>query len=463
MNKRIVIKWSIAVVVIVSLAIWIATRWNVWFGNPAEPQYSVLMSPARILMTLGKESHHRTIVWQHDTILQHAIVEYADISPSHNDLLYFSTAQSILFESRAGKTAFYRADLTELKEGCDYKYRICTKTDTTQWFEFSLPKTEEQFSFLFFGDVQDEENGTFDSLFSQAMHRNKERAFVLFGGDLIERPMDKYWAEVFRSFDTLSATCPILSVPGNHEYLKGVTRRLEGRFPLVFPYFFNTTPEFENYSISENALYTFSKGNARFFFLDSNRDFWSYFAQRSWLKNELEKSREQWKIVVLHHPICSTKGFFNGLMVRMFFKDVLEDFNVDVVLQGHEHVYARSSSLKDGKLEEPLYLVTYSSQKDYPMKFYGNVAKWGTADRYYQSFDINKDSLVMKTFTSNHELYDKVVLTKDESGQLLLQDYGLDIPQRIEVSDWFRANKRAKRIKEFEKSIEQWKRESEIK
>lgn len=455
MNKSVVIKRCVLLSVMLALTIWIISRWDVWFGNPPEPPYSVLSTPSRILMTNGELPHHRTVTWQHDSILRSAFLEYGCVSPSHDDVLYVSQAKATVFESRAGKSTFYRANMTELKEGCDYKYRICSGVDTTQWFDFSMPKSDSLFSFLFFGDVQDDLNGSFDTLFYQAMQRNKDRAFVLFGGDLIERPMDKFWAEVFRSFDTLSATCPILSVPGNHEYLKGVTRQLEGRFPLVFSYYIQDTLLLNQLGVKKNSLYTFSMGEAQFFFLDSNRDFYNYFAQRSWLKNELKKSDKKWKIVAMHHPVHSTKGFFNGLMVRLFFEDVLEDYDVDVVLQGHEHVYARSSS-RTSELKEPLYLVTYSSQKDYPMKFYGDVAKWGTADRYYQRFVINFDSLVMNTFTSTHELYDKIVITKDKSGKRLLKDLGKDIPQRIEVSDWFRANKREKRIKEFEESIKKW-------
>lgn len=461
MSRIVVIKRGVVLLVLFALTIWVVSRWDVWFGNPPEPSYSVMQSPSRILMTNGELPNHRTITWQHDSIIQSACVEYADVSPSLYDILHVAKANAVTFESRSGKSTFYRANMTELKEGGDYKYRICSGIDTTQWFEFSMPKSDSLFSFLFFGDVQDELNGSFDSLFHQAMLKNRDRAFVLFAGDLIERPMDKYWAEVFRSFDTLSATCPILSVPGNHEYLKGVTRRLEGRFPLVFPYFFQDTLRMKEFGVLDNSLYTFSRGDAQFFFLDSNRDFWNYFAQRTWLKNELRKSDKKWKVVVLHHPVHSVKGFFNGLMVRLFFEDVLEDYNVDVVLQGHEHVYARSSSTTTNELKEPLYLVTYSSQKDYPMKFYGDVAKWGTADRYYQKFEVSFDSIVMNTYTSSHELYDKVVLIKDDSGKLVMKDLGRDIPQRIEVSDWFRANKREKRVKEFEESIEKWKKSQE--
>lgn len=462
MSKKRVVKWSLLACLLIVLAVWVASRWNVWFGNHPEPAYSVSPEPTRILMTIGELPHHRTITWQHDSILQSACVEYADVTLSHHDVLYRTQAKSTLFESRAGKSTFYRATLTDLEEGREYKYRICSGLDTTSWYRFSMPKSDSLFSFLFFGDVQDELNGEFDTLFSEVMERNPNRSFVLFGGDLIERPMDKYWGEVFRSFDTLSATCPIVSVPGNHEYLKGVTRRLEGRFPLVFSYFCQDTLLLDEFGVENNSLYTFSRGDAQFFLLDSNRDFWNYFAQRTWLKEELKKSDKKWKIVVLHHPIHSTKGFFNGIMVRLFFEDVLVEYKVDMVLQGHEHVYARSITRKEGKLSSPVYLVTYSSQKDYPMKFYGEVDKWGTADRYYQVFDVSSDTLIMNTYNSNHNLYDKVILTKGNSGNVSVIDKGQSIPQRIEVSDWFRKNKREKRIKEFEQSISDWKQKNKI-
>jgi predicted phosphohydrolase len=442
--------------VIIALALWIASRWDVWFGNHPEPPYSALHEPSRVLMTYSEDGQSVQLSWQHDTIPHQSVVEYADVSSSHNDLLYRSEVRYTVFNSRSGQTVFYRTEMKNVKDGNDYKYRICTAKDTTQWYYFSLPNTDNHFSFIFFGDVQDEVSGGFDTLFSQVMNRNTNRAFVLFGGDLIERPMDKYWGEVFRSFDTLSATCPILAIPGNHEYLKGLTRRLEARFPLVFPYFGDSLP-IKEYGVAQNSVYTFAKGDARFFFLDSNRDFGNYFSQRRWLKEELEKSRERWKFVALHHPIHSTKGFFNGVMVRLFFEDVIEEHHVDVVLQGHEHVYARSLLLENGKLTTPLYLVSYSSQKDYPMKFYGDVNKWGTADRYYQKFEVSSDSLVLNTYRSNHELYDKVVLKKSCFGDVEVEDQGKNIPQLIEVSEWFRTNKREKRIKEFEKSIQEWK------
>jgi hypothetical protein len=49
------------------------------------------------------------------------------------------------------------------------------------------------------------------------------------------------------------------------------------------------------------------------------------------------------------------------------------------------------------------------------------------------------------------------VLKKSCYGDVEVDDQGKNIPQLIEVSEWFRTNKREKRIKEFEKSIQEWK------
>ncbi len=90
------------------------------------------------------------------------------------------------------------------------------------------------------------------------------------------------------------------------------------------------------------------------------------------------------------------------------------------------------------------------------MDFVGDVAKWGTADRYYQRFSIQGDSLVMETYGSENRLYDKIIIEK-KNGKRQFKDEGQLIPQRIYVSDWFKQNKSSKKVKKFEENVEKWK------
>lgn len=446
MSKK---KWVLAVLFI-AIALFCYKRWDVWFGNPPEPGYDIQHHPARVLLTVGPSESSRYVSWQCDSVRQPGWLDLCD-TLGHDTLVY--ETMSVPFRSRAGIAAYFSVLLDSLKADSVYRYRIRVGQDTTAWMQFHMPAASDDYSFLYFGDVQDEvDDNAFDSLLPNIMAHNADASFLLFGGDLIERPMDKYWGKVFASLSSYAYTYPIVSVPGNHEYLKGVTRTLEERFPLVFPYY-------DMEAHDDNALFSFKQGDARFFLLDSNKDFWRLWSQRMWLEKELSASKEKWKIVVLHHPIRSIKSSMNNWVVKQFFDDLVCEKGVDLVLQGHEHGYARFNvdAESDKGMTEPLRLVSYCSRKDYMLQFHGDVAKWGTDSRYFQRITFSGDTLSLSTFDAGLQLYDRVKIVKTEDSRRLI-DEGTDISERIRVSDWFRANKSAKKVKKFEENIEKWRK-----
>lgn len=89
----------------------------------------------------------------------------------------------------------------------------------------------------------------------------------------------------------------------------------------------------------------------RFFALDSTyltRD------QLRWFEKESTESRAEWKIVFLHHPLYTSGryGLAAGGM-RLALESAFVNGGVDVVFQGHEHIYQRTN-LQNGIL----YFVT---------------------------------------------------------------------------------------------------------
>jgi 3',5'-cyclic AMP phosphodiesterase CpdA len=90
--------------------------------------------------------------------------------------------------------------------------------------------------------------------------------------------------------------------------------------------------------------YTFTKGNCRFFALDSN-----YFdpPQYAWLEKELENASSQWKICYFHHPLYSS-GAAHGpsLALRQILEPLFLKYGVNVVLSGHDHIYERTNPQK---------------------------------------------------------------------------------------------------------------------
>ena len=100
-----------------------------------------------------------------------------------------------------------------------------------------------------------------------------------------------------------------------------------------------TQKSYKPFNMNGQGYYTYKKGNAQFFVLDS-----SYMSplQLSWLAKELQNSRADWKICYFHHALYSS-GAFHGSAVEL--RRVLEplfiEYGVDVVFAGHEHVYER--------------------------------------------------------------------------------------------------------------------------
>lgn len=266
------------------------------------------------------------------------------------------------------------------------------------------------------------------------------------GGDLTERPIDGNWAETFRDVDSVCQAIPLLNVTGNHDYLKGVIMDLERRFSLVFSYFLDS-------KVDDNQVYTLRYGSVQFFLLDSNREFPYLFTQRRWLEKQLKASMARWKVVVLHHPLFSIKGY-NNLIQRWMFNGLIEQYGVDLVLQGHEHAYARMARHgENGHSMTPVYTISHCSPKNYRIQFDDRFDKFGISSRYYQTVKVYGDTMSLATYeVYGHTLYDSVQIVKPSGGNATVLDFGNNIPEFMEFTPNLGSSKDqayAKRIADY--------------
>ena len=283
------------------------------------------MEPTHILLTFGdEEPSSRNISWQCDSVLHTSYVELTNLADSTTKKF---DAYGEIFRSRSGVSAYYVVRLRNLEPNAHYAYRVVTDEKASKWFDFHVGGSDTtHVSFIYVGDVQDTVNGLAPKYLQAAVRNNPESEFVICGGDLVERPTQRYWNETFRDVDSIAQHLPLMNITGNHDYLKGPLNHLERRFPLVFSYFLDS-------KIDENMVYTFCYGPAQFFFLDSHRALPYLITQRNWLKEKLKQSTAKWKIVVLHHPLYSAKSNYNNLTQRLIFNGLISDNKVDLVLQ----------------------------------------------------------------------------------------------------------------------------------
>ena len=447
MRKR--IKWIVALLIVGGVTGWICSRWDAWFSMPEEPPYTASMYPSRIMLTFGSsEEDSRNISWQCDSIVRPSFIEYqcGEGTPKKEK------ATGELFHSRSGKSVFYAARLRQLLPDTTYHYRVCTNGKYSDWYSFrTYPTHRNEFEFVYVGDVQDSINGKANELLKSAFHQHPNAEMLVCGGDLTERPSDNYWEETFRDLDSICQHVPLLVATGNHDYLKTVPMKLERRFSLTFSYFLDAME-------GENQLYNLRYANAEFFLLDSNREPNFLWTQRSWLKKKLQESKAQWKIVILHHPLYSLKGGMNNLPQRLLFDGLIREYGVDLVLQAHEHEYARMTNKVDvdgapQMMTTPVYTVSHCSPKNYRISFPDEYDRFGLSSRYYQTVRVKGDTLQMAAYDAyNHQLYDSLLIVKSSQGTTRVVDLARHIPEKMDFQprpDSKKDMKFAKRIKDY--------------
>jgi hypothetical protein len=184
----------------------------------------------------------------------------------------------------------------------------------------NLPNKQGTVKFAVIGDM-----GTGDSMQLQtgvelsAMHDKFPFEFVLMVGDNVYGSQDygKKFEIPYKAL--LDQKVPFYAALGNHDDQNEVS--------------------YKNYNMNGKRYYSFDKGNAKFFVLDSTR---IDRPQLEWLDKELAGSGALWKIAYFHHPLYSTGGTHGPeVAVREVVEPLLVRYGVDVVFTGHEHFYER--------------------------------------------------------------------------------------------------------------------------
>ncbi|MHA1996389.1 MAG: metallophosphoesterase [Candidatus Hodarchaeales archaeon] len=146
------------------------------------------------------------------------------------------------------------------------------------------------------------------------------------------------WDEWFEDFEPINSKAPIVVTPGNHEEIY-------------------LSPNYRNYFAFPGNEYYFSYDYGPLHITSLNSEVFNnyqqygdyYQAQRDWLIRDLASTRKPWKIVTFHKPLY-TSGTHYGDAERLILIDawepIFKQFNVDIVLNGHDHHYERS--YKDG-------------------------------------------------------------------------------------------------------------------
>lgn len=352
---------AMAIVTVIALALWVASRWHAWFGNVNEDSFSFATYPDRITLLSGEEMlTERTITWRCDTIIKPSML----ILANGNDTTQFN-AESKIVISRAGKDAYHLVHLKGLKSGARYKYQVITDGHASRWATFVMPQAHAKtHSFIYFGDVQDTIGGKSSEIYKKLITEHPNVDFWACGGDLIERPIDKYWNYLFHATDTILQSTPLVCATGNHDYIKGITPTLDNRWTATF-----ANPQNGNKRAMGRNYFIDCPGKLRLIVVETNT-LQSCIAMAStfkWLDTVLSACNDStWKVVMMHHPAYSVRKGRANYQIRNSFVPLFTKHGVNLVLQGHDHGYGRIKPTNNNALgNTPVFIVSSMSHKLY--------------------------------------------------------------------------------------------------
>lgn len=336
----------------------------------------------------------------------------------------------------------HSASLTGLTPDTTYVYRVGDGDSWSEWTEFSTAADSgKPFSFIMQGDAQNDIKSYVSRTFRAATEARPYAKVVMHAGDLIDTDSsDAEWGEWFGAAGFANGSMNVVAAAGNHEYYPGP--QLSANWAAQFEYPANgpdTSPSIKQ-KYAENVYFTDYQG-VRFIALNSNfpGDTEAMAAQTDWLEGVLKNNPNQWTVVTFHHPIFSVTSGRDNAALRAAWMPLFEKYDVDIVLNGHDHAYGRgnvianetdlpsgSTSAKSNK--GPVYLVSVAGPKYYvpdpaeSNNWIVNGARLRAMERdtqMYQLVDVTDGELHVESWNVSGQLVDGFDIVKSGGKKLV--------------------------------------------
>ncbi|NAS13033.1 purple acid phosphatase family protein [Poritiphilus flavus] len=392
--------------------------------------------PDRIILTFhGDPSTHRAVTWRTDANITEAFAQIAEAEVNSD---FVEKAVSIKAKTEQFDLGLYKGNTSlmvhyhnvifdGLKPDQLYVYRVGDGSDHwSEWIQFRTSGVGyAPTQFVYFGDAQNDILEHWSRLIRMAYQTSPNAAFVIHAGDLINNAhKDQEWAEWYKAGGFIHSQWTAIPVVGNHEFssiTEGESRRLsiQWRPQFTLPVEEDLDPELHE------TVYTIDYQDIRIIVLNSND---KLEEQTSYIEKQLKDCTAKWKIISCHHSVFSPAKGRDFEFARENWKPLLDKYGVDLVLNGHDHTYARGHvPVRTTDSEDPdqlgtVYVTSVSGPKQYEldaeqMKAYKKqgyqLDKSAEQKQFFQVITIQDNTLTYVAYTVLGEEYDKAVITKD--------------------------------------------------
>lgn len=327
-----------------------------------ENEYSAMC----ITVSAGDNAHtSKNFCWQTFESYKSGAIQYGELSDNQSAEAFFSNenSQNIItvdsaaepmsiflpvgdsnlknppLEEKAGLV--HRVWLNNLIPGKTYAYRVGDKTEN-KWSSaatFTMVSESAETSFIYVTDPQgftQSDYNIWGNLISTAVKNHKNADFILNLGDVVEEDTNQnQWKMFTETTPDAIRNNTFVSVAGNKD-----------KKSVMNHFTFGTE---SNRTAWISGYYSFECNNIHFSVLytgDNEKDLKN--RQIEWLENDLQNSTAEWNIILMHKSPVSNANHYNDTEILALRKQVIpliDKYNVDVVITGHDHYFFRSEPM----------------------------------------------------------------------------------------------------------------------
>lgn len=323
--------------------------------------------PTMVSVTLSEKSDEAVISWFSKSTVDGDIEIYkADKTPSFKGKATKTTDFGIDIKSETVTRSYFGIDvgiagflsyefpmnrhtvtLSGLEKGATYYYKVGS-AEKGWWSDVGSVRTADgskNVTFLHFADPQSQSEAQYERAWAKTLGTAFEvypkTDFIVNTGDLVDHgDNQKQWAWMFNTASDSLMNTYMMPAAGNHE--DHGTNALDNYFVL---------PNVPEQDKASGVYYSFDYNNAHFAVLNTNNlnekealtD-----EQIKWLTDDMTKSDAQWKFAVLHKAVYSQGSHYKDddvCAIRQQLQVLMPQLQIDMVFQGHDHVYMRTGSL----------------------------------------------------------------------------------------------------------------------
>jgi predicted phosphodiesterase len=401
------------------------------FGGLIIEDAGALQAPEQVHIAVTGDPSEMVITWVTFGATPTSTVEYGTSSGIYD---YSASGSTHTYTDGGWVGEIHDVILTGLTPNTQYFYRVGDPSEG--WSsEFRFTSAPSEFENVTFAAYADHGTSSAAQATSQNIQNDPSIDLIIHAGDLsYANGYQPDWDTWFNQIQDNAAHLPYMVVAGNHEndYNYSATRN---RFNM---------PNLQ--SGSQNELYySFNYSMIHFIAICSDIDYSIGGEQYNWLQSDLlaanqNREAQPWIVVFAHHPMYSSNdNHGSSTSFRNNMEPLLDQYNVDIAIWGHDHAYERTYPVVENmpsetgsgpyiNPKETIHIVAGMAGKTLYTGWIDPQPMWSAyreADFGYVRITVTTDGYLHSEFirNSDHTVRDEFWIEKNESALSEVRPY----------------------------------------